>query len=250
MTVNGVTLRRFEDYKNGAYGSLADLIGDALPTERYGNIEALELAEKVVPAQGAPRVLDIGCGSGKTRPVVEGFNPAVDWHGIEIAETYNIDDIDRLPDRIQIYDGVNIPAEDGAFDICFSKQVFEHVRHPEALLDEIHRVLGPGGKFVGSLSGGEPYHWHSLFHFTALGWKTVLEDHGFRLNAIYAGIDALTLLLHHWSENRKDMGRYFREPFLNLSIGAEKKSNPQAIRYENALKLAFAGHLVFDADRL
>ncbi|MEC7763563.1 MAG: class I SAM-dependent methyltransferase [Pseudomonadota bacterium] len=250
VTVNGTRLRRFAHGGNAAYRSLEELLGESIPAQRYRSMDPMTLVKDLVPTSGAYRTLDIGCGNAKTRSAFKGLNDDLVWQGIEIAETYNISDIADLPDGVQIYDGVNIPFEEGHFDLCFSGQVFEHVRHPEDLLDEVRRVLKPGRHFVGSLSGGEPYHWHSLFNFTALGWKTVLEDHGFKLRALYSGIDALTLLLHHWSENRKDMGTYFRDPILIDALAQEKVSGAEAIRQENALKLAFAGHLVFDAERI
>ena len=38
-----------------------------------------------------------------------------------------------------------LPYEDGTFDEVYSRYSFEHVRNPGSLLDEIRRVLRPGG---------------------------------------------------------------------------------------------------------
>jgi hypothetical protein len=56
------------------------------------------------------------------------------------------------------YDGVHIPLKEAAVDLVYSRQVFEHVRHPESLIGELHRVLKPGGLFVGSTSQLEPFY--------------------------------------------------------------------------------------------
>ncbi|TNY34297.1 class I SAM-dependent methyltransferase [Pelagovum pacificum] len=224
-------------------------MGDSLPRERYGQMSGKNLVNELFPKDGAPSVLDVGCGHAKSKPMFLDRNAGTDWNGIEIAESYNVADLNNLPEGVKIYDGVNIPFPDKHFDFVFSNQVFEHVRHPEDLLKEIRRVLKDDGIFFGSLSGGEPYHWHSLFHFSALGWKTVLQDNGFRLDALYAGTDALSLLLHHWSANRKQLGPYFRLSILNELLSREKKQSEKAVLYENAIKLAFAGHLVFRATK-
>lgn len=249
VKVNDIWLERFDDFSNPAYKSLSDLLGDCVPSERYDVMNPAIMAQRVFPKDGSPSVLDVGCGSGRSLKMFRDINENVQWKGIEIAETYNIGNLDKLPVGVSIYDGVNIPFPDSSFEFCFSKQVFEHVRYPEPLLAEVLRVLKPGGTFFGGLSGGEPYHWHSLFNFTPLGWKTVLDDNGFDLTELYAGIDSLTLFLHHWAKNRADMGEYFPAPFINMAINEEEKSDPKAINYENTLKLAFAGHIIFRAQK-
>ena len=247
--ISEVTLQRFADYKNPAYASLADLLGDSLPTTRYRQFNDKTLIKRLVPEDGSVTVLDIGCGSGKTLEWFRSRNRQVEWSGVEIEESYNIADLNNLPPGVNIYDGVNLPFAQESFDFCFSSQVFEHVRRPNELLRDIHRVLKRSGVFFGSVSGGETYHWHSLYNYTALGWKTILEDNGFKLREIYSGIDALSLMLHHWSADRKNLGAYFQLSVLNRLLANEERKGPRAIRYENALKLAFAGHLIFYAEK-
>jgi SAM-dependent methyltransferase len=41
-----------------------------------------------------------------------------------------------------------LPFRDGAFDLVSANMVLEHVADPRRLLDEVHRVLTPGGAFV------------------------------------------------------------------------------------------------------
>lgn len=43
------------------------------------------------------------------------------------------------------YDGCDLPIEDSAIDIVWSKSVLEHVRDPYRLSKEFYRVLKPGG---------------------------------------------------------------------------------------------------------
>lgn len=46
---------------------------------------------------------------------------------------------------IHQYDGVHLPLADESIDILWSKSVLEHVKKPGDLIDEMYRVLKPGG---------------------------------------------------------------------------------------------------------
>lgn len=238
---------RFADYRNPAYASLEALLGDSLPDRPYAAYGVRQMIADTLPREGAVRVLDIGCGAGGKRDWFTALNPAVDWAGIDIPESYNIADRENPPAGVRLYDGVNIPFAAESFDICFSNQVFEHVAKPAELLRDVRRVIRPGGRFIGAVSGLEPYHWHSLYNYTPLGWKTIVEENGFRLTGLYAAADVLALTLHHWTPRRGELGSMAEKSWLFAALDAEPAPDRRAARYRNALKLAFAGHLVFCA---
>jgi SAM-dependent methyltransferase len=100
----------------------------------------------VDPATGARRVLDVGSADG----------PANFWEG-RSADVIAVD-----PDRRGLVDGgicarlPELPFEDGLFDVVTAFDVIEHCAPEAAALDEVFRVLRPGGLFLMSVPA---YQW-------------------------------------------------------------------------------------------
>lgn len=98
------------------------------------------------------RVLDLGCGyGGRALWYAEHCRPSA-IAGIEIAEPV-VDRCRALARRdgheeIEFLKGFgeNLPFDDEAFDIVVSYDVQEHVQDPARTLEEIGRVLRPGGE--------------------------------------------------------------------------------------------------------
>ncbi|MDP8909863.1 MAG: class I SAM-dependent methyltransferase [Chloroflexota bacterium] len=98
------------------------------------------------------RVLDLGCGyGGRTVWYAEHAQPA-SIVGVEIAESV----VERCRafarrrghDEIEFRHafGESLPFEDRTFDVVVSYDVQEHVQDPARTLEEIARVLSPGGE--------------------------------------------------------------------------------------------------------
>jgi SAM-dependent methyltransferase len=82
-------------------------------------------------------VLELGCGRGALRDVVDG------WIGLDFslpALRSQPRDAPRLQGDMQ-----QLPVASGAVDAIFSWAALEHVPYPEVVLEEISRVLRPGG---------------------------------------------------------------------------------------------------------
>lgn len=141
------------------------------------------------------RLLDLGCGPRDQAAPAE--HCGASYVGID----YSSERADLLAD------GHAIPFRDGTFDVVLSYAVLEHLYQPFLAVQEVARVLRPGGVFVGTVSQGEPFH-DSFFHHTAWGLLTVLRPAGLRATRVWPSHDTLHAL--------STMGRYPR--VLRLAI--------------------------------
>jgi SAM-dependent methyltransferase len=94
-------------------------------------------------------VLDIACGSGLGADILldTGAKGVV---GVDTAPEALARTRERRPRGASLCraDGARLPFRDGSFGAVTSFETLEHVREPDRLLDELHRVLGPDGVLV------------------------------------------------------------------------------------------------------
>ena len=121
---------------------------DAAEAERLGRWRALGARSKAAHVRALcartklrPRtVVEIGCGDGALLAALRGFAPVFDGFelsapAVELARR-------ALPDarRLEPFDGLHVPAGDGAYDLAILSHVLEHVPVPGPLLAEAARV--------------------------------------------------------------------------------------------------------------
>jgi SAM-dependent methyltransferase len=85
--------------------------------------------------------LEVGCGDGALLCELRrrGFGGALS--GVEITEAAVAIARQREQiDTVELYDGLHLPAGDGAYDLGIVSHVLEHVPDPEALLRELARA--------------------------------------------------------------------------------------------------------------
>jgi SAM-dependent methyltransferase len=114
------------------------------------------------------RGIDVGCQKGALTDAMEAQTP-FSWSGIDPT----ISEPRRSPAGLELLPGTadGLPYEDGAFRVALFANVYEHVlperRH--ASLQEIRRVLAPGGFIVGQIPNPYfPIESHSRLPF--MGW--------------------------------------------------------------------------------
>lgn len=150
-----------KDHNVGAYSSAEAAEKYAENAERIGLSETEEkvLNEFFDPTAGA--VLDVGCGAGRTtrRLAERGF----DVTGIDVSERMIRTATDLYPDiQFQVADVVDLPFDDEVFEyVLFSAYGLDYV-YPESdrlnALEEVHRILRPGGVFAFNTHNG----WYNL----------------------------------------------------------------------------------------
>ncbi len=123
-------------------------------------------------ARSGQIALDLGCGTGLHRPVLEALgyrHYGVDYHG------------DGAQDLV---DAHALPLVDSAVDLVLAIALLEHLAQPPRAIREMHRVLKPGGRAVGTVAFLEPFHDNSFYHFSPLGLQSALEGAGFTVETI------------------------------------------------------------------
>src|SRR5882724_9642235 len=131
--------------------------------------------------------LDLGCGSGRHRALIE--SKGYRWLGLDRGDSSSL--------SLQS-DASAIPLQSGSMAAVVAWQVFEYLERPENAFAEAARVLEPGGVFCGSVSFLEPVHGHSYFNISPLILEKLLARHGFADVEITPGLNGFALILWTW----------------------------------------------------
>ncbi len=194
-------------------------------------------------------VLDLGCGEGDSIDLFKKAKAKIKWHGVDIEGSPEVRKRKRKSEFISSFNGINLPYPDHYFDLIFCNQALEHVRNPDALINDAFRVLKPNGLFVGSVSYMEPYHSYSIFNFTPYGIVRVFEDAGFDFKEIRPGVDAWLLINRQLFNCSKILNPLWNHNVLHGIVGLIGYIFCLGHRERNCLKIQFSGHLVFLARR-
>lgn len=112
------------------------------------------------------RVLDLGAGN----------SPYAAWYSSQ-CDFVVTTDIAAHPGLSVITGAEMLPFEDGSFDVVLATEVLEHVTDFEASMNEIRRVLAPGGNVIITVPYFYPTHEppHDHRRFTHHGLRASLE---------------------------------------------------------------------------
>jgi len=238
---------------NGAIAVTLQLkvIDACFPSDHSRQVDATYYIDThPIPLDGRPlAVVDLGAGHGGSVDRFRKRFSSLSWVGVDIEASPEVKGRTRMDCEFRTYNGVDLPFADESIDLVYSRQVFEHVRHPEQLLRDVARVLKPGGSFVGSVSQLEPYHSYSLWNFTYYGFALLAHDAGLTLKEFRPGIDGLSLI------SRNLMKFHLRWPvdMFKPWFGADSPLNrwlelqfpKRTVRELNKVKVSFSGHLCF-----
>lgn len=112
------------------------------------------------PRHAGARVLEIGVGAGTDHAQWAGVTDqlyGVDLTAAAVETTGRNLALRGRSSHLQRVDAEVLPFDDASFDVVYSWGVIHHADAPERVFAEVHRVLRPGGVFLGML-----YARHSL----------------------------------------------------------------------------------------
>jgi ubiquinone/menaquinone biosynthesis C-methylase UbiE len=92
------------------------------------------------------RVLDVGCGKGRFARLFKEQEPEAEIWGLDISEEM----LRFVPEGIHTRAGsmTELPFEDGWFDGAYATESLEHAVETGKAVDEICRVVKPGGRIA------------------------------------------------------------------------------------------------------
>ena len=173
----------------------------AAPSRLNATLQLREFAEMVTRiSRDAPKItLDWGCGYGQiSNMLIEAGLRIESFEYIGSDAPNAVVPLPLFPE-INAYlssEDVALPYEDSSFDAVLSCGVLEHVRDPDASLDEIRRILAPGGIFycyklpnrrsyterIGKAMGRH-YHGQDKFDtlYTLPSARAMFKRHGFTI---------------------------------------------------------------------
>lgn len=112
-----------------------------------GRQAAIRAAERI-----GGRVLEVGVGTGISLP---NYNKSTRLVGVDLSEPMlrkaqkRVTELGlRNVEGLALMDAERLAFPDASFDVVVAQHVITTVPHPEATLDEIARVLKPGGEIV------------------------------------------------------------------------------------------------------
>lgn len=193
-----------------------EITSDSIPSDNPIHQRLLK-PYTIVKEEISGNVLELGCGEGRG---IEMILPKVDsFLGLDKIEQVIQNLTERFPDG-QFMQSVFPPigiSETGVFDFIISFQVIEHVRDDRFFLEEIYRLLKPGGLAIMttpnikmSLSRN-PWHVREYTAKELTELSTSIFD-----KVIPKGISGNHKVMRYHEDNRKSVEKIMKFDVLNL----------------------------------
>ena len=142
-------------------------------------------------------VLDVGCGPGLLWGAAE-FPPGLAITLTDSSEGMVAEALPRVREMRryrsvegQLADAMALPFADASFDAVLACHMLYHVREPEAAIDEMIRVLRPGGVIIVTTNGSD--NMGAMYALAHAAWGASASDPGgasFGLEAADAALKA------------------------------------------------------------
>lgn len=152
-------------------------------------------ADFAVPGR-APRILDVGCGSGYKLGYLR-RHAAWATYGVDF-NAQAVENARAAGSDVHLTTGDRLPFPDGFFDAVMSWHSLEHHYSPKATMSEVMRVLRPGGYGIFAVPSGDNLglklfrsYWgpleapRHLYHFSTKTLTRLLDDSGLKLEKVF-----------------------------------------------------------------
>ncbi len=142
------------------------------------------------------RLIDLGCGYVPLYQAYKDFiedNVCVDWS----SSLHQCKYADFEQDLNQ-----SLNIQENSFDTALMSDVLEHIREPQMLISEVHRILKPGGKLIMNIPF---YYWvheapYDYFRFTRYSLYSMLKNADFNIVLLQPFGGALEVLTDVFSK--------------------------------------------------
>lgn len=166
------------------------------------------------------KLLEVGVGAGTDH--LQWARAGAICHGVDLTAAA----IETTRRRLELYgqrselkhiDAETLPYPDATFDVVYSWGVIHHSECPEAIIAEIHRVLRPGGRFIGMMYGrhsvvtlklwfrhallrARPWRsfsdviWH---HMESIGTKAYTRNELARMMSAFRDVELIPTICHY-----------------------------------------------------
>lgn len=105
--------------------------------------------ERAVAGLAAPRLLDLGCGTGALAELVLSEIPTAKLVGVDLSPEMVRRARQRLGGaEVLVRDAERLPFPDSSFDAVWCNDSFHHYPDPRRAAFQVWRVLAPGGAFI------------------------------------------------------------------------------------------------------
>ncbi len=123
------------------------------------------------------RTLDVGCGS---KPYIHLFKNVSSYEGMDMEQSGH----KHRDSQIDIYyDGKTFPFPENSFDSLVFFEVLEHVFTPAEFMQQIRKVVKPGGHCLITVPfiWGEHEQPYDFARYSSFGLKHIFDAHGFEI---------------------------------------------------------------------
>ena len=135
-----------DSYENGVY---REKLNESLNTDKlileHDRLHLFTLNSIYPTSLRGKFIMDVGCGAGSLLNMLKNISQS--QIGVEPTSLFR----DKLNKQgYKVYSNLSeaIKEKQGTIDFAFSIQVIEHVKNPREFLEEIRKMMKPGGKLI------------------------------------------------------------------------------------------------------